>query len=52
MGQVAEREKMPFEVTPFMPYLTRETGGIPPQAINAQVKQDQDKKINQQDKQK
>lgn len=23
MGAVAEREKMPFEVTPFMPYLTR-----------------------------
>jgi len=51
-GNVAEREKMPFEVTPFMPYLTRETAGNPPQAINAQVKQDQDKKINQQDKQK
>jgi hypothetical protein len=23
IGNVAEREKMPFEVTPFMPYLTR-----------------------------
>jgi hypothetical protein len=23
LGNVAEREKMPFEVTPFMPYLTR-----------------------------
>ena len=23
VGAVAEREKMPFEVTPFMPYLTR-----------------------------
>ncbi len=23
VGNVAEREKMPFEVTPFMPYLTR-----------------------------
>jgi len=23
MGAIAEREKMPFEVTPFMPYLTR-----------------------------
>src|SRR5437870_8772203 len=23
VGTVAEREKMPFEVTPFMPYLTR-----------------------------
>src|SRR5437016_2717556 len=25
IGAVAEREKMPFEVTPFMPYLTRYT---------------------------
>src|SRR5216683_2726556 len=25
VGTVAEREKMPFEVTPFMPYLTRYT---------------------------
>src|SRR5438270_5449139 len=25
LGTVAEREKMPFEVTPFMPYLTRYT---------------------------
>ncbi len=25
VGTVAEREKMPFEVTPFMPYLTRFT---------------------------
>jgi hypothetical protein len=23
VGTMAEREKMPFEVTPFMPYLTR-----------------------------
>ena len=23
IGALAEREKMPFEVTPFMPYLTR-----------------------------
>jgi hypothetical protein len=32
VGTVAEREKMPFEVTPFMPYLTRygaDTGGKP-----------------------
>ena len=35
-----------------MPYLVRETSGIPATAINAQVKQDQDKKINQQEKQK
>jgi hypothetical protein len=27
VGTVAEREKMPFEVTPFMLYLTRETSG-------------------------
>ena len=26
VGAVAEREKMPFEVTPFMPYLTRNVG--------------------------
>ncbi|HXM99319.1 MAG TPA: M48 family metalloprotease [Candidatus Dormibacteraeota bacterium] len=26
IGTVAEREKMPFEVTPFMPYLTRYAG--------------------------
>jgi hypothetical protein len=51
VGNISEREKMPFEVTPFMPYLTRETSGMPPQAINAQVKQDQDKKINPNDKQ-
>jgi hypothetical protein len=25
VGTVAEREKMPFEVTPFMLYLTRQT---------------------------
>jgi hypothetical protein len=28
VGTVAEREKMPFEVTPFMPYLTRETNAV------------------------
>ena len=27
VGAVAEREKMPFEITPFILYLTRETGG-------------------------
>lgn len=26
IGTVAEREKMPFEITPFMPYLTRYAG--------------------------
>lgn len=44
VGNISEREKMPFEVTPFMPYLTRESSGVPPTAINAMVKQDQDKK--------
>jgi len=34
IGQMAEREKMPFEITPFMLYLTRENsastaGGVP-----------------------
>jgi hypothetical protein len=52
VGSVAEREKMPFEITPFMPYLTRETSGNPPQAINALAKPDQDKKPTQQDKPK
>ncbi len=28
VGTVAEREKMPFEVTPFMPYLTRYGAGV------------------------
>ena len=46
-GSVSDREKMPFEITPFMPYLTRETAGNPPQAINALAKQDQDKKPHQ-----
>jgi hypothetical protein len=38
VGTVAEREKMPFEVTPFMPYLTRygaDTGGKPVAASTA-----------------
>lgn len=53
VGSVSEREKMPFEVTPFMPYLVRESSGMPPTAINAKVKQDQDKQIqpDKQDKQ-
>ena len=28
VGSISEREKMPFEVTPFMPYLTREMTGV------------------------
>jgi hypothetical protein len=34
VGTVAEREKMPFEVTPFMPYLTR-YGSEPPKPVAA-----------------
>ncbi len=36
-GTVAEREKMPFEVTPFMLYLTREpvSGVQTPGAVSA-----------------
>ena len=38
VGTVAEREKMPFEVTPFMPYLTRfgAESGAKPIAASAQ----------------
>jgi hypothetical protein len=38
VGTVAEREKMPFEVTPFMPYLTRfgTDNGAKPIAASAQ----------------
>jgi hypothetical protein len=35
VGTVAEREKMPFEVTPFMLYLTRETAGSSAQTPGA-----------------
>jgi hypothetical protein len=36
VGTVAEREKMPFEVTPFMPYLTRYgSEGVKPIAASA-----------------
>jgi hypothetical protein len=35
VGTVAERERMPFEVTPFMLYLTRETASTPAQANGA-----------------
>ncbi len=41
IGQVAERERMPFEVTPFMLYLTREVNnntGAPSGAISADSK--------------
>ena len=36
VGAVAEREKMPFEVTPFMPYLTRYSADAKPIAASAQ----------------
>jgi len=41
VGAVAEREKMPFEVTPFMLYLTRQinnTSAVSPGAISADSK--------------
>ena len=40
IGTVAEREKMPFEVTPFMPYLTRfgSDNGKPANASSADTK--------------
>src|SRR6516164_3929461 len=40
IGAVAEREKMPFEVTPFMPYLTRYGGDTKPVAASATAPQD------------
>ena len=42
IGTVAEREKMPFEVTPFMPYLTRY--GATPVAASAAAPAQQDAK--------
>ena len=41
VGTVAEREKMPFEVTPFMLYLTREintNSSVVPGAVSADSK--------------
>ena len=45
-GIVSEREKMPFEVTPFMPYLTRQTtlNLQQPPAVTAESKPDENKK--------
>jgi hypothetical protein len=40
VGAVAEREKMPFEVTPFMPYLTRYGGEVKPVAASAATPQE------------
>ena len=42
VGSVAEREKMPFEVTPFMLYLTRENNtnsAMLPGAVSANSKE-------------
>ncbi len=44
VGTVSEREKMPFEVTPFMPYLTRLSSSStqqqqPPPAVTAESKE-------------
>ena len=42
VGSVAEREKMPFEVTPFMLYLTREintNSAVVPGAVSADSKE-------------
>jgi hypothetical protein len=40
-GLIAEREKMPFEVTPLMPYLVRlPAAGQTPAGVSASVKQD------------
>ena len=45
LGSVSEREKMPFEVTPFMPYLTRQSSSNQqPGAVTAESKADQNKK--------
>ena len=51
VGTVAEREKMPFEVTPFMLYLTRQvnsTSGVASGAISADSKSVTDAKAPQQ----
>ncbi len=49
VGSLSEREKMPFEVTPFMPYLTRQTTSslLPPSAITADSKNEPAKKPNE-----
>ncbi len=51
VGAVAEREKMPFEVTPFMLYLTREANATPaavPGAVSADSKAAEAEKVPQQ----
>ena len=44
VGTVAEREKMPFEITPFMPYLVRYGSDKAPPPIAADTKPDETKK--------
>jgi len=44
VGTVAEREKMPFEITPFMPYLVRFGSDKTPPPIAADTKPDETKK--------
>jgi hypothetical protein len=44
VGTVAEREKMPFEVTPFMPYLVRYGSDKPSAPVAAETKPDDTKK--------
>jgi hypothetical protein len=44
VGTVAEREKMPFEITPFMPYLVRYGSDKTPPPIAADTKPDETKK--------
>ena len=47
IGNVAEREKMPFEVTPFMPYLTRfGSDAGKPVAASANGPEDQAPSVN------
>jgi len=43
-GAISEREKMPFEVTPFMPYLMREATPKPQADVAAESKPDAAKK--------
>jgi len=38
-GSISEREKMPFEVTPFMPYLTRQSSTQAPAPVTAESKE-------------
>ncbi|MFY9584921.1 MAG: M48 family metalloprotease [Candidatus Acidiferrales bacterium] len=38
-GSISEREKMPFEVTPFMPYLTRQSSAQTQAPVTAESKE-------------